>query len=258
VQQSKLPAGDQVQAAQSLPRHIAIVMDGNGRWAKARGEARHAGHKAGALNLRDIVAHCAGLGIEVLTVFAFSSENWRRPGTEVSLLMQLFMEALKKETALLQANKVRLRIIGDRAPFSERLQRQMAQTEAMTAGCDGLLLQVAANYGGRWDIAQAARALAAQVATGALLPEAIDEAAIAANLSFADVVEPDLFIRTGGEQRLSNFLLWQSAYAELYFSPLFWPDFNGKALDQVLAEFAGRQRRFGMIAEQLATGESSC
>ena len=240
-----------------LPRHIAIVMDGNGRWAKQQGLPRHAGHRAGAKNLRGIVRFCAETGIEVLTVFAFSSENWRRPKTEVALLMGLFMDALKQEVELLKANNVRLRIIGDRSAFSNRLQRQMEQTELVTSDCSGMLLQIAANYGGRWDIVQAVRKLAARVEAGELRPSEIDEAAISSELVFSDQPDPDLFIRTGGEQRLSNFVLWQSAYAELYFSQAFWPDFDDNALLDALRVFAGRQRRFGMTGEQIQTGEKS-
>ncbi|MBU0499619.1 MAG: di-trans,poly-cis-decaprenylcistransferase [Gammaproteobacteria bacterium] len=226
-------------------------MDGNGRWAKRQGKPRHAGHRAGAENLRNIVKYCGDIGIEVLTVFAFSSENWRRPKTEVALLMELFMDALKQESERLRKNNVRLRIIGDRSAFSARLQRQMGETEAITAASTGMLLQVAANYGGRWDLAQAVRRLAERVKTGELAPGDIDEAAIAAELSFADRPDPDLFIRTGGEQRLSNFVLWQSAYSELYFTDAYWPDFNEAALDQALRHYAGRQRRFGMTGEQV-------
>jgi undecaprenyl diphosphate synthase len=228
-----------------------MVMDGNGRWAKARGQARHKGHRAGYENLRQIVGHCARRGIQVLTVFAFSSENWNRPKTEVNLLLQLLTEALHREAPQLRDNNVRLRLIGERNAFPERLQRQMAEAEAITAASSGLLLQVAANYGGRWDLLQACRALAAQVQAGELEPDQIDEACLSQQLSFADQPDPDLFIRTGGEQRMSNFLLWQSAYAELYFSPLLWPEFGPEALDQALADYAGRQRRFGKTGEQV-------
>ncbi|QFY89069.1 di-trans,poly-cis-decaprenylcistransferase [Magnetovirga frankeli] len=235
----------------ALPRHIALVMDGNGRWAKARGQARHKGHRAGYENLRQIVGHSARRGIQVLTVFAFSSENWNRPKGEVNLLLQLLTEALRREAPQLRDNNVRLRLIGERSAFPERLVRQMAEAEAITAPSTGLLLQVAANYGGRWDLLQACRALAVQVQAGELQPEQIDEACLGQQLSFADQPDPDLFIRTGGEQRMSNFLLWQSAYAELYFSPLLWPEFGPEALDQALADYAGRQRRFGKTGEQV-------
>lgn len=235
----------------ALPRHIALVMDGNGRWARQRGLARHAGHQAGAENLRALVTHAAGLGIEVMTVFAFSSENWRRPKIEVKLLLQLFSDALRNEAKQLAANNLRLRVIGDLSAFPVRLQEQIRQSEALTQASSGMLLQVAANYGGRWDIVQAARRLAAELATGALSVETLTEEQLAAKLTTAGQPEPDLFIRTGGEQRLSNFLLWQCAYAEIFFSALLWPDFGPQALDTVLADFAGRQRRFGMTSEQL-------
>jgi undecaprenyl diphosphate synthase len=230
---------------------VAIVMDGNGRWAQRRGLPRHAGHQAGAESVRRIVEESVRIGVGVLTLFAFSSENWRRPRHEVALLMDLFFRALKRELPRLKANGVRLRIIGDRAAFSDRLQRRMADAEAATAGNDRLVLQVAANYGGRWDIAQAVRQLARAVRNGELDPEAIDEGRVAAALSFADLPDPDLFIRTGGEQRLSNFLLWQSAYAELYFTDILWPDFDAAAYAEAVRVYGARQRRFGQIAEQV-------
>lgn len=234
-----------------LPRHIAIVMDGNGRWAKQQGLARHSGHKAGAINLRGIVKRCADLGVEVLTVFAFSSENWRRPKTEVSLLMGLFMDSLKQEVKLLSEHNVRLRIIGNRSAFSDNLQKQMAQTEEITASCNGMVLQIAANYGGRWDILQSVQKLAEKIKQGELEPAQLTEEMISDGLEFSELPEPDLFIRTGGEQRLSNFVLWQSAYAELYFSSAYWPDFDEKQLQLALNAFSQRQRRYGMTSEQL-------
>jgi len=240
-----------VSAAGSIPHHVAIIVDGNGRWAQRRGLPRPAGHQAGAEAVRRIVEESIRAGIRALTLFAFSSENWRRPRHEVALLMDLFFRALKRELPRLKANGVRLRLIGDRSAFSDRLQRRMADAEAATAGGDRLVLQVAANYGGRWDITQAARALARAVAAGELDPEAIDEGRFAAALSFPEVGDPDLFIRTGGEQRLSNFLLWQSAYAELYFTDTLWPDFDAAAFAGALQVYAGRQRRFGQTAEQV-------
>jgi len=230
---------------------VAIVMDGNGRWAQLRGLPRHAGHQAGAEAVRRIVEESVRIGVGVLTLFAFSSENWRRPRQEVALLMDLFFRALKRELPRLKANGVRLRIIGDRAAFSDRLQRRMADAEAATAGNDRLVLQIAANYGGRWDIVQAARQLAWAVRDGELEPETIDEARLAAALSFADLPDPDLFIRTGGEQRLSNFLLWQSAYTELYFTDVLWPDFDAAAYGEAVRVYGSRQRRFGQTAEQV-------
>jgi len=230
-------------------------MDGNGRWAQRRGLPRHAGHQAGAESVRRIVEESVRVGVGVLTLFAFSSENWRRPRHEVALLMDLFFRALKRELPRLKANGVRLRIIGDRTAFSDRLQRRMADAEAATAGNDRLVLQVAANYGGRWDIAQAARQLARAARDGELNPEAIDEARVAAALSFADLPDPDLFIRTGGEQRLSNFLLWQSAYTELYFTDCLWPDFDAAAYAEAMRVYGSRQRRFGQTAEQVEDGD---
>ncbi|HEC16251.1 MAG TPA: isoprenyl transferase [Sedimenticola sp.] len=234
-----------------IPRHVAIIMDGNGRWAKKRGLPRHAGHRAGVESVRISVEHCARLGVEVLTLFAFSSENWRRPKKEVGLLLELFMTALQRDVKRLQKNNVQLRVIGDRTAFPEKLQQNIRMAEAATADNTGLILQIAANYGGRWDITQAARRLAGKVKAGELEPEEISEAVLAAELSFAGLPEPDLFIRTGGEQRLSNFLLWQTAYSELYFSDRLWPDFDAAALEEAVVAFGQRERRFGLISEQL-------
>ncbi len=235
-----------------LPRHVAIIMDGNGRWAKRRGQPRHAGHRAGVESVRHVVEFCTDKAVEVLTLFAFSSENWRRPKPEVKLLMELFMLVLKRETRRLDSNNVRLRVIGDRLAFSDKLQQRIHDAEALTAGNSGMVLQIAANYGGRWDIAEATRRIAAKVAAGELDPARCDEQTVAEHLSFADLPDVDLFIRTGGEQRLSNFVLWQAAYAELYFSDLLWPDFDARALEAAFADFAARERRFGKITEQLA------
>ncbi|MCW8889626.1 MAG: isoprenyl transferase [Sedimenticola sp.] len=245
-----------VDGATRLPRHIAIIMDGNGRWAQQRGMLRHAGHKAGVKTVRSSVEQSVKHGIEVLTLFAFSSENWKRPQKEVSLLMDLFMVALQREVKRLKKNNVRLRVIGDRSAFSSKLQERIAVAEADTAESTGLILQIAANYGGRWDITQAVRSLADRVKAGELEPDAIDESLLASELSFNDLPDPDLFIRTGGEQRISNFMLWQSAYTELYFTDAFWPDFDAEAFDQAVAFYSNRQRRFGMTAEQLKSVES--
>ena len=250
------PAPEEAGTPDRLPRHVAIIMDGNGRWARARGLPRYAGHREGLRAVRRIVEHSVERGIGVLTLFAFSSENWARPPMEVRMLMKLFMSALRAEVRRLNENRVRLRVIGERSAFAPRLQRQIAEAERLTAGNDALLLQIAANYGGRWDITQAARALAEAVQAGTLAPQAIDEAALAARLSFADQPDPDLFIRTGGERRISNFVLWQAAYAELYFCDSLWPDFDATAYDLALADFARRQRRFGRTGEQLETGEA--
>ncbi len=237
--------------ALKVPRHVAIVMDGNGRWAQRHGLKRHAGHKEGVKSVRKAVEHAARSNVEVLTLFAFSSENWNRPREEVGLLMDLFMLALKQEIKRLQRNNVQLRIIGDRSKFSQDLQDSMAKAEVDTAGNSGLILQIAANYGGRWDITQAVQKLAQQIKDGSLEPDLITEQRISAELSFSNLPDPDLFIRTGGEQRLSNFLLWQSAYTELYFTDALWPDFDETEFDKALASFASRQRRFGMVAEQV-------
>jgi undecaprenyl diphosphate synthase len=241
------PSGTEVR----LPRHIAIIMDGNGRWAKKRFLPRTAGHRAGVTAVRKVVEDCAQKGIEALTLFAFSSENWRRPPQEVSVLMGLFLTTLERETDKLHENNVRLRVVGHRAAFAQDLQDRIAAAENLTKENTGLNLVIAANYGGRWDILQATRRLAEEVAAGALSPDEITGELLEARLSLADLPEPDLFIRTGGEQRISNFLLWQLAYTELYFTPTLWPDFDENALEQALAAYASRQRRFGYTSEQL-------
>jgi undecaprenyl diphosphate synthase len=233
---------------------VAIVMDGNGRWASQRNRARTWGHRQGVKSVRAVVEESVRRGVGTLTLFAFSSENWRRPVSEVSVLMDLFLSTLRGEVRRLQENGVRLRVIGERSAFSEKLQRRIADAEDVTANNTRLHLQIAANYGGRWDITQATRRLFADLQAGRLESGAIDEEAIAARLSFADQPDPDLFIRTGGEKRLSNFILWQSAYAELYFTDLLWPEFDAKAYGRALDDFASRQRRFGLTGEQVARG----
>ena len=230
---------------QAIPRHVAIIMDGNGRWAASHGEARHHGHRAGAESVRRTVEHCARAGVQSLTLFAFSSENWRRPPAEVSMLMELFMRVLDRETERLHRNGIRLNVIGDRSRLARRLQTRCASAESLTAANTRMQLNIAASYGGRWDIAMAARRLAEAVAAGERTPDSIDEAALGAEVCLQGVPEPDLFIRTGGEQRISNFLLWQLAYTELYFTPVLWPDFDEAEMDRALAWFAGRERRFG-------------
>jgi undecaprenyl diphosphate synthase len=235
-----------------VPNHIAIIMDGNGRWAEARGLPRHAGHKEGVRPVRMCVEECARRGIGALTVFAFSSENWRRPTTEVSALMQLFFEAMEREVDELHKNKVRLRFIGDRHTLTVNLQSRMAACEKLTAANDGLKLQVAVSYGGRWDIVQAARKLAAAVASGALKADEIDEQRFARELALGDVPDPDLFIRTGGDHRISNFLLWNLAYTEIHVCDTLWPDFDVPQFEAALESFAGRERRFGLTRQQLA------
>jgi undecaprenyl diphosphate synthase len=234
-----------------LPQHIAIVMDGNGRWAKKRFLPRSAGHRAGVNATRRIVKYCAQLSIPVLSIFAFSSENWQRPITEVSHLMHLFMLGLKREAALLQEFNIQLRFIGDRLGFSKALQMKIAEVEAMTAQNSGMVLLIAANYGGQWDICQATKKIAAQVAAQTISIDDINPQYFALQLAFADLPDPDLFIRTSGELRISNFMLWQLAYTELYFTDTLWPDFNNTELDKALNYFATRERRYGKSGEQV-------
>jgi undecaprenyl diphosphate synthase len=233
------------RAAAAAPHHIAIVMDGNGRWAKRRLMPRIAGHRQGVESLRRCIRACAERGVRVLTVFAFSSENWNRPEDEVSGLMELMGKALTREVPELQKGGIRLHFVGDRRSLSERMQQGLAQAEAATADNGRMVLNVCFNYGGRWDISQAAARLAAR-------GEPITEAALDQAMALSHVPDPDLLIRTGGEQRISNFLLWQCAYSELYFSDRLWPDFDEAALDEALAAYAGRERRFGQISEQVA------
>ena len=234
-----------------IPRHIAIVMDGNGRWAKKRFLPRSAGHRAGVQSVRKAVEECLRRGIPTLTLFAFSSENWQRPLEEVSLLLDLFLATLERETEKLHKNDVRVQIIGDRQAFSIALQNRIAASEALTRDNDRLTLNIAVNYGGRWDIHQAVQHVARRVEKGELRAEEITENLFASHLSLAGLPEPDLFIRTGGEQRISNFLLWQMAYTEFYFTATLWPDFDEQALDRALLDYAGRQRRFGRTGEQV-------
>jgi undecaprenyl diphosphate synthase len=235
----------------TMPRHVAIIMDGNGRWAQMRGKRRTAGHKAGAEAVRAAVQFARKKGIESLTLFAFSSENWNRPEQEVSVLMELFMTVLKREVKKLHKYNVRLKIVGDKSAFSARLQKQMQEAEQMTADNTALTLNIAANYGGHWDITNAARKLAEQVAAGQLQPSEITTALLASQLELADQPVPDLLIRTGGEHRISNFLLWQLAYAEFYFSKVLWPDFDDREFAAAIADFSCRERRFGLTSEQL-------
>lgn len=234
-----------------IPSHIAIIMDGNGRWAKRRLQPRFMGHRAGVKAVEGIVKHCAQRGVKVLSLFAFSSENWRRPSKEVTLLMELFSHALNNQVRKLHNNNIQLCIVGDLSKFSTALQQQITQAQQLTANNTGLTLNIAANYGGRWDVVQSVRQLARQVRDGELEPEAITEEHISQHLTTAAISEPDLFIRTGGEQRVSNFLLWQMAYTEFYFTDLLWPEFNANALDQAIASFSQRERRFGRTSEQL-------
>jgi undecaprenyl diphosphate synthase len=236
------------------PRHVAVIMDGNGRWAEQRRRPRTVGHRAGARAVNVCIDFCLREGIQALTLFAFSSENWNRPREEVGALMRLFLNALDREVDELHRRGVRLRFIGERSQFSPVIRERMAAAEALTAGNAALELTIAASYGGRWDIAQAARRLAEQVAAGTLAPAEIDESRFARELSLAELPEPDLFIRTGGEQRISNFLLWQMAYTELWFTDTLWPDLSEDTLRAALADFAARERRFGLTGAQLASG----
>ena len=236
-----------VPQVSSVPRHVAIIMDGNGRWATKRFLPRVAGHVKGVDAVRDIVEACSQRGIEYLTLFAFSSENWRRPADEVSLLMRLFMTALEREVSKMHANGIRLRVVGDLSRFDAKLQDMVAKAEAQTAANKRLTLTICANYGGRWDIMQA---------VGKMLREQpgttdFSEEQLTPHLAMAYAPEPDLFVRTGGEERISNFLLWQLAYSELYFTETYWPDFDGAELDKAIESYRQRERRFGRTSEQL-------
>jgi len=238
-------------AGSILPRHVAVVMDGNGRWANKRHLPRAAGHKAGVGATRKIVENCAKKGIEALTIFAFSSENWNRPEAEVSSLMSLFVSTITAEVKKLDKKNVRVRFIGDRTRFSEKLQQSIEKSEELTRDNTGLQLNIAANYGGRWDIVDACRRLAAAVKDGAVAVDDIDEEMFDSSVCLSEMPAPDLFIRTGGEQRISNFLIWQLAYSELYFIDTLWPDFSGEDFEASLEWYAGRQRRFGKTGQQL-------
>jgi len=229
-------------------RHIAIIMDGNNRWARQRGMSGAAGHKMGAERIRDVLAACQDLGVKTLTLFAFSSENWKRPRKEVDALLSLFHWYLKQESRELRKKGIRLQVVGNRERFSPSLRRAIAQAEAETRDGETSLV-IAADYGGRWDMAQAARQLAERVKSGELDPEAIDEYSLHQHTSLAGLSDPDLLIRTGGELRISNFLLWQCAYTELYFSPILWPDFGAEELRIAAHDFHQRQRRFGCSGE---------
>lgn len=231
-------------------RHVAIIMDGNNRWAKQRGMAGVSGHKVGVERIRDVMSACQELGIEVLTLFAFSSENWKRPPIEVEALMSLFLLYLKKEARELHKKGVRLRVIGNRNRFSPAIQKAIEAAEEATRDGNTTLV-IAADYGGRWDIAQAAKRVAEEAVEGRLATNDINEDLLHRYTSMADLPELDLLIRTGGEIRISNFLLWQSAYAELYFSDKLWPDFDGAELHSAAAAFKERQRRFGLTSEQV-------
>ncbi len=235
----------------SIPNHVCIIMDGNGRWAKKRLMPRGFGHRQGVETTRHAVEFFAGAGIKHLTLFAFSSENWNRPDEEVNSLMELFMQSLQKYTDELNEKGIRIRFIGNRAMFSEDLQQKISETEAITDSNSVMTLNIAANYGGQWDIVNATRTLAEQVADGEISPSQIDERVFRRELSLGDSPDPDLFIRTGGEHRISNFLLWQLAYAELYFCDRLWPEFSDSDMRAALTEYAQRQRRYGKTGEQI-------
>ncbi len=237
------------------PRHVAVIMDGNGRWAKARRRPRFMGHKAGVESVRTIVNCCVDYGVEVLTLFAFSSENWRRPEEEVGALMSLFATVLDLEVKKLHKSNVRLRIIGELGAFTPKMQKLIEKAEKLTADNSGLTLVIAANYGGRWDVTQAAIKLARKVEQGELSAADINPEMMAGAMSLAELPEPDLFIRTGGEKRISNFLLWQLAYTELYFTDTLWPDFKGEAFAEAMLSFSQRQRRFGKTGDQIEQGK---
>jgi undecaprenyl diphosphate synthase len=232
----------------AVPRHLAIIMDGNGRWATKRFLPRVAGHVKGVEVVRDIVEACALRGVEYLTLFAFSSENWRRPEEEVSLLMRLFVTALEREVSKMHANNIRLKVVGDLSRFDAKLQEMIANAERRTANNTRLTVTICANYGGRWDIMQATGKM---VAANPGVTDFAEEQ-LAEHLAMAYAPEPDLFVRTGGEERISNFLLWQLAYSELYFTDTYWPDFNIMALDAAIASYQSRERRFGRTGDQLA------
>ncbi|GGD56922.1 polyprenyl diphosphate synthase [Lacimicrobium alkaliphilum] len=238
-------------ANSAIPKHVAIIMDGNGRWAKQRGKIRTFGHKAGVESVRNAVSFARKQGIEALTLFAFSSENWNRPAEEVGVLMELFNLVLKSEVKKLHKNDVRLKVVGDTERFDDKLIERIRAAEKLTADNKSLVLNIAANYGGRWDIVRAARLCAEKVRAGQLEAGDIDESTFYSHICLSSLPELDLLIRTGGESRVSNFLLWQLAYSELYFTPTLWPDFNEHEFSQAISDFAARQRRFGMTSEQV-------
>ncbi len=238
----------------NIPKHVAIIMDGNGRWATKRNKYRTAGHKAGAESVRKVIRQASKIGIKWLTLFAFSSENWSRPEKEVTMLMELFTRALKKEVPELHENGVKLNFIGDLSRFSSGLQKRMAQVSELTQNNCKMILTIAVNYGGRWDILQASKKLACAIKNNEIDAENIDDKAFEHYLSMADAPNPDLLIRTGGDQRISNFLLWQMAYTELFFTAILWPDFDEKCLNHAIDNFQKRERRFGKTPLQIKQG----
>lgn len=236
----------------TIPRHVCIIMDGNGRWAKKRLMPRTVGHRKGVESTRKAIEFFARTGVKHLTLFAFSSENWNRPKDEVSTLMELFVNSLKDNSAELKHKNIRIRFIGDRTSFSKALQQQISDSEALTANSQFMNLNIAANYGGQWDILQAVKSIAQKVASDEITADQIDYSVIASALSLANTPDPDLFIRTGGEQRISNFMLWQLAYAELYFTDVLWPDFSEREMQLALDVYSQRQRRYGKTGEQVS------
>lgn len=243
-----------IPAAPAVPRHVAIIMDGNGRWAKKRFLPRFEGHRRGVETVREIILACLDQGVEYLTLFAFSSENWRRPEEEVSVLMKLFMMVLQKEVKKLHEKNVRLKLVGDMSAFSPEINKLIAESEALTCDNSALTLSICANYGGRWDVVNAAHKL---LGDKPQLAQTFSEQDLAPYLAMSHAPEPDLFIRTGGEQRISNFLLWQLAYSELYFTDVLWPDFDAKELAKAIESYQQRERRFGRTSEQLKGKETA-
>ena len=256
LQQDVSNKGLTTESAQTMPKHVAIIMDGNGRWAQRKGKIRTFGHKAAVDAVRASVKYARENSIEALTLFAFSSENWKRPEDEVNVLMDLFNLVLNKEVKKLNKNQVRLRVIGDLSRFESKLVDKIKKAEALTAENTALTLNIAANYGGRWDITHAAKQLVQEAIDGKLTAADVNEATLDQRISMADLPPLDLLIRTGGEHRISNFLLWQCAYAEFYFSPILWPDFNEQAFAEAVEDFSERQRRFGMTGEQVVVSPS--
>ncbi|WED28323.1 isoprenyl transferase [Vibrio sp. DW001] len=234
-----------------FPKHIAVIMDGNGRWAKARGKPRAFGHRAGAKAVRKTITGAAKLGVKAITLFAFSSENWRRPEEEVNLLMELFISALTREVKKLHKNNLQLRVVGNVSQFNSKLQKKIAEAEVLTTNNTGMVVNIAANYGGKWDITEAAKSIALKVQEGSLQPSDITEELFAKELTMSDLPEVDLLIRTSGECRISNFMLWQLAYAEMYFTDVLWPDFDEDKLVDAVSWFVSRERRFGCTSGQI-------
>ena len=243
------------KSATPIPKHVCIIMDGNGRWAKKRLMPRTFGHRKGVTVTRDAIEFFARAGVRHLTLFAFSSENWNRPADEVSTLMELFFQSLQNNSAELHSKNIRIRFIGERAAFSQPLQAQIAEVEKLTLNNDLMTLNIAANYGGQWDIVTAVKKIVHRIEQGEITWDQVDQTMLGAELSLSDTPDPDLFIRTGGEHRVSNFLLWQLAYSELYFTEVLWPDFSAQEMQKALDDYSQRQRRYGKTGEQIVTNE---